>query len=76
MDIDAPVLGALVFDLADPEPTDLAGGAHVGAATRLQIGAHNIDDADMAGARWRLRVAAPSLRNGQRTIRGQPCRLE
>src|SRR3546814_15691000 len=36
-DVDAPVLAALVLDLADPHAADLAGAAHVGSAAALQV---------------------------------------
>ena len=37
MQIDPPVLPALLLDLAEPKPADLAGARHMGAAAGLKI---------------------------------------
>src|SRR3546814_13739204 len=62
-DVDAPVLAALVLDLADTHAAYLAGAMHVGAAAGLQIDPCDIEQAHAPAARGRLhRTGAPQPR--------------
>src|SRR5262245_35255758 len=46
LDVDAPVVRALLLDLAEPDGPDLAGVPDVRPATGLQIDAGDLEEAD------------------------------
>src|SRR5215469_3940046 len=68
-DAEAAETFALVLDLDDLDPADLAGGGHVGAAVGLLVQAHDVDDPDLFDVgRNQVCGGTDDVRNGERLV--------